>query len=53
MESFTGSREAEVDVMTQIVSWIWNGSRYSGLLCVASSSVIYFVMEILIFLFPG
>ncbi|ONK70255.1 uncharacterized protein A4U43_C05F31850 [Asparagus officinalis] len=52
VESLTASREAEVDVITQIVSWIWNGSRYSALLCVALSSVIYFVMEILIFLFP-
>ncbi|TYI74667.1 hypothetical protein E1A91_D07G218100v1 [Gossypium mustelinum] len=27
--------------------WAWSGSRYSGLLCMALSSVIYFVMEVL------
>ncbi|KAL3572948.1 hypothetical protein D5086_026852 [Populus alba] len=32
---------------TQLVLWIWGGSRYSGLLCVAISSTIYFVMEVL------
>lgn len=33
--------------MTQFILWVWSGSRYSGLLCMAISSVIYFVMEVL------
>lgn len=37
----------EVDVMSQILNWIWNGSKYSGLLCVATSSFIYWFMELL------
>ncbi|MBA0790377.1 hypothetical protein Gohar_015034 [Gossypium harknessii] len=27
--------------------WVWKGSRYSGLVCMALSSIIYFVMEVL------
>ncbi|KAJ4842901.1 hypothetical protein Tsubulata_013860 [Turnera subulata] len=40
-------QEAETSTVTQFVLWVWNGSRYSGLLCVAFSSVLYFLMELL------
>ncbi|RWW53128.1 hypothetical protein BHE74_00040414, partial [Ensete ventricosum] len=36
----------------KIVSWIWSGSRHSGLLCMASSSVIYYIMDVLLGIFP-
>ncbi|CAI8597796.1 unnamed protein product [Vicia faba] len=32
---------------TQCILWIWNGSRYSGLLCMALSSIVYFLMGLL------
>ncbi|RWW20177.1 hypothetical protein GW17_00015714 [Ensete ventricosum] len=37
----------------KIVSWIWSGSRHSGLLCMASSSVIYYIMDVLLGIFPA
>ncbi|XP_076886753.1 uncharacterized protein LOC143536700 [Bidens hawaiensis] len=40
--------EAETSPFTQFVSWLWGGSRYSGLLCMASSSTIYCIMEVLL-----
>ncbi|XP_017619031.1 uncharacterized protein LOC108463593 isoform X1 [Gossypium arboreum] len=39
--------ETEISPVSQFMLWAWSGSRYSGLLCMALSSVIYFVMEIL------
>ncbi|KAF8410778.1 hypothetical protein HHK36_003315 [Tetracentron sinense] len=47
--------ETEVSVFTQFILWTWSGSKYSGLLCMALSSTIYFVMEVLsdIFLVPS
>ncbi|KAL2340357.1 hypothetical protein Fmac_008297 [Flemingia macrophylla] len=39
--------ESETSPLTQFILWIWNGSRYSGLLCVALSSTIYFLMGVL------
>ncbi|XP_058787274.1 uncharacterized protein LOC131661684 [Vicia villosa] len=36
---------------TQCILWIWNGSRYSGLLCMALSSIVYFLMGVLSNLF--
>ncbi|XVE72440.1 hypothetical protein DITRI_Ditri11bG0039700 [Diplodiscus trichospermus] len=36
----------ETDI-SSISQWVWNGSRYSGLVCMALSSTIYFVMEVL------
>ncbi|KAJ6674645.1 hypothetical protein OIU85_010879 [Salix viminalis] len=41
-EKGTKLREIETFPVTQFVLWIWGGSRYSGLLCVAISSTIYF-----------
>ncbi|KAB5527658.1 hypothetical protein DKX38_021505 [Salix brachista] len=46
-EKGTKLREIETFPVTQFVLWIWGGSSYSGLLCVAISSTIYFVMEVL------
>ncbi|KAJ9176861.1 hypothetical protein P3X46_012131 [Hevea brasiliensis] len=39
--------ETETSPITQFIFWIWGGSRYSGILCMALSSTIYFVMEVL------
>ncbi|KAL4620043.1 hypothetical protein ACB092_06G125500 [Castanea dentata] len=39
--------ESETSPVTQFIFWVWSGSRYSGLLCMAISSIIYFVMEVL------
>ncbi|PPD99751.1 hypothetical protein GOBAR_DD03223 [Gossypium barbadense] len=39
--------ETEISPVSQFMLWAWSGSRYSGLLCMALSSVIYFVMEVL------
>ncbi|EOA30739.1 hypothetical protein CARUB_v10013879mg [Capsella rubella] len=38
--------ESEISPVTQFASWVWSGSRYSGLLCMAFSSVLYLIMEI-------
>ncbi|CAL1407189.1 unnamed protein product [Linum trigynum] len=37
--------ESEAQV-SQLILWLWGGSRYSGMLCVALSSSIYFSMEV-------
>ncbi|XP_059449003.1 uncharacterized protein LOC132180268 [Corylus avellana] len=39
--------EAESSPVTQFIFWVWSGSRYSGLLCMGISSIMYFVMEVL------
>ncbi|KAF3443416.1 hypothetical protein FNV43_RR13098 [Rhamnella rubrinervis] len=39
--------EVEKSSLTQFILWVWSGSRYSGLLCMALSSTIYFVMGVL------
>ncbi|KAJ8461732.1 hypothetical protein OPV22_034658 [Ensete ventricosum] len=44
--------DPEIAFLNQIVSWIWSGSRHSGLLCMASSSVIYYIMDVLLGIFP-
>lgn len=46
------STDTEIDFLVQIVSWIWSGSRHSGILCVASSSIIYSIIEVLLDIFP-
>nr|POE99906.1 putative membrane protein [Quercus suber] len=46
-EQVTRLPESETSPVTQFILWVWSGSRYSGLLCMAISSVIYFVMEVL------
>ncbi|XP_068336932.1 uncharacterized protein [Pyrus communis] len=38
--------EMETSSVAQFISWVWSGSRYSGLLCMAISCTIYFVMEV-------
>ncbi|MBA0635235.1 hypothetical protein Godav_029453 [Gossypium davidsonii] len=45
--------ETEISPVSQFMLWAWSGSRYSGLLCMALSSVIYFVMEVLSENFTG
>ncbi|XAR68127.1 hypothetical protein NMG60_11003145 [Bertholletia excelsa] len=39
--------ESETSPFTQFFTWLWSGSRYSGLLCMAFSSTIYCTMEVL------
>ncbi|TYJ26075.1 hypothetical protein E1A91_A07G094400v1 [Gossypium mustelinum] len=39
--------EAEISLLSQLSFWVWKGSRYSGLVCMVLSSIIYFVMEVL------
>ncbi|KAF7141474.1 hypothetical protein RHSIM_Rhsim06G0166900 [Rhododendron simsii] len=39
--------ESEISLFTQFFTWAWSGSRYSGLLCMALSSTIYCIMEVL------
>ncbi|KAB1202592.1 Solute carrier family 35 member G1 [Morella rubra] len=46
-EQVTKFPEAETYPLTQFVLWVWGGSRYSGLLCVAISSILYFFMEVI------
>lgn len=45
--------ETEISPLTQLSSWVWNGSRYSGLLCMALSSTLYLIMEIVSDTFSG
>ncbi|KAK9060419.1 hypothetical protein SSX86_021123 [Deinandra increscens subsp. villosa] len=40
--------ETETSPFTQFIVWVWGGSRYSGLLCMASSSTVYCIMEVLL-----
>ncbi|KAM1545180.1 hypothetical protein ACFX15_044903 [Malus domestica] len=37
--------ETETSSVAQFISWVWSGSRCSGVLCMAISCTIYFVME--------
>ncbi|XP_024030725.1 solute carrier family 35 member G1 [Morus notabilis] len=46
-EQVTRLPEAETSPITQFVLWVWSGSRYSGLLCMAVSSIIYFLMGVI------
>ncbi|XP_062150414.1 probable transport protein YPL264C [Alnus glutinosa] len=46
-EQVTRVHEAETSPVTRFILWVWSGSRYSGLLCMAISSIIYFIMEVL------
>ncbi|XP_031279450.1 uncharacterized protein LOC116137892 isoform X4 [Pistacia vera] len=39
--------ETETLPLTRFLLWVWNGSRYSGLICMAVSSTIYFFMELI------
>ncbi|KAK3184424.1 hypothetical protein Dsin_031710 [Dipteronia sinensis] len=39
--------ETEISPLTVFILWVWNGSRYSGLLCMAFSAMIYFLMEVI------
>ncbi|CAI9090242.1 OLC1v1024973C2 [Oldenlandia corymbosa var. corymbosa] len=45
-EQVTKLAETEISPFMQFALWVWNGSRYSGLLCMVVSSVIYCLMEI-------
>ncbi|KAJ4981621.1 hypothetical protein NE237_032458 [Protea cynaroides] len=51
-EQVTKIVEAEISLLNEVVLWIWSGSKYSGLLCMALSCIIYFIMEILSDIFP-
>ncbi|KAL5573437.1 hypothetical protein UlMin_023034 [Ulmus minor] len=46
-EQATRSLEVDISPITQFILWVWSGSRYSGLMCMAVSSTIYFVMKVL------
>ncbi|CAA7406989.1 unnamed protein product [Spirodela intermedia] len=52
-ESILGDNETEVTFFLQLIFWMWSGSRYSGLLCIASSSAIYCIMEVFTDTFSG
>lgn len=39
--------ETDISPLTLFILWVWNGSRYSGLLCMAFSAMIYFLMEVI------
>lgn len=39
--------------LTNCMLWVWNGSRYSGLMCMALSSTIYFFMQVISDVFMG
>lgn len=45
--------ETEISPVTQFSSWIWSGSRYSGLLCMVLSSTLYLIMELVSDTFSG
>lgn len=45
--------EVEISVVTQAAQWVWNGSRYSGLVCMALSSLVYCTMEVISDVFSG
>lgn len=45
--------ETEISPVTQFSSWVWSGSRYSGLLCMALSSTLYLIMEFVSNTFSG
>ncbi|CAN8268470.1 unnamed protein product [Cochlearia groenlandica] len=46
-EQVIKATETEISHVTQFCSWVWSGSRYSGLLCMAFSSTLYLFMELL------
>lgn len=50
-EQITRLAETETSQFILSIMWVWGGSRYSGLMCVALSSFIYCMMEILTDLF--
>ncbi|GMP66735.1 hypothetical protein CsSME_00026964 [Camellia sinensis var. sinensis] len=52
-EQVIRSSEIETSPFTQFFMWAWSGSRYSGLLCMALSSTIYCIMEVLSDIFSG
>ncbi|XP_028800311.1 uncharacterized protein LOC114755593 [Neltuma alba] len=39
--------ESEPSSLSHFILWVWNGSRYSGLLCMVLSSTTCFLMEVL------
>ncbi|KAM5580554.1 hypothetical protein ABKV19_010014 [Rosa sericea] len=45
-EEVIRSFEPEISAASQFILWVWSGSRYSGLMCMAISSTIYFTMEV-------
>ncbi|XP_039142492.1 uncharacterized protein LOC120279631 isoform X2 [Dioscorea cayenensis subsp. rotundata] len=51
-EPIQRAADMEVNLFSHIL-WVWNGSRYSGVLCMVSASTIYFIMEVLMDNFPG
>ncbi|KAI3769628.1 hypothetical protein L6452_00737 [Arctium lappa] len=46
-DQVTRSVETETSPFTVFIMWAWSGSRYSGLLCMALSSLVYCIMGIL------
>ncbi|XP_031480108.1 uncharacterized protein LOC116250545 isoform X3 [Nymphaea colorata] len=43
--------ESDLSSLYQFMLWIWSGSKYSGFLCMAVSSVGYCIMELLLEIF--
>ncbi|XP_020109104.1 uncharacterized protein LOC109724636 isoform X2 [Ananas comosus] len=50
-EMISRAAESEVAFLNQFALWVWNESRYSGFLCMASSSAIYYFMDVLLDIF--
>ncbi|KAI5683247.1 hypothetical protein M9H77_04475 [Catharanthus roseus] len=45
-EQISRLAQTETSPVLQFTLWAWGGSRYSGFLCVALSSIIYCIMEV-------
>nr|GMC83945.1 probable transport protein YPL264C isoform X2 [Ipomoea batatas] len=52
-EQVIRTSESDTSPFTQFIIWAWSGSRYSGLVCMAISSVIYCTMDVVSEFFSG
>ncbi|XP_019162379.1 PREDICTED: probable transport protein YPL264C isoform X2 [Ipomoea nil] len=52
-EQVIRTSESDTSPFTQFIIWAWSGSRYSGLVCMAISSVIYCTMDVVSEFFTG
>ncbi|KAK1310248.1 hypothetical protein QJS10_CPA08g00471 [Acorus calamus] len=52
-ESTIREDETEFAIIKQFLLWTWGGSRYSGLLCMAASAIVYGIMEVFLTIFSA
>nr|GLL24196.1 probable transport protein YPL264C isoform X2 [Ipomoea trifida] len=52
-EQVIRTSESDTSPFMQFIIWAWSGSRYSGLVCMAISSVIYCTMDVVSEFFSG